>query len=196
MQDRHTRREAMKRALRASAYVVPAVLLSVASVREIAAVSPAPPVSVTGTVQFVPSGAGYVAQGTGFPASSPFLLVVNDADGAVVFEDVVHTNAAGAFSGSPSPTAAARSAVTSTVPLGPCAAPGAVNGGVIFVALADTADCIAATGKPTRQPPPTPTNQPTPVPTPVPPRPTPPPLGTVLAQTATALTATANAKPP
>jgi hypothetical protein len=186
----------MKRALRASAYVVPAVLLSVASVREIAAVSPAPPVSVTGTVQFVPSGAGYVAQGTGFPASSPFLLVVNDADGAVVFEDVVHTNAAGAFSGSPSPTAAARSAVTSTVPLGPCAAPGAVNGGVIFVALADTADCIAATGKPTRQPPPTPTNQPTPVPTPVPPRPTPPPLGTVLAQTATALTATANAKPP
>jgi hypothetical protein len=197
MSDSLPRRLAIKRALRASAYVVPAVLLSTAAVREMAAVTPAPPGVATGTVNFVASGQGYDVVGTGFPANAPFLVVVADAGGAVVAEAAVHTDSAGTFgtanaatqtaaTGATRPAGVGSRSFAASAPLGACPAPAEINGGVAFVALADTTRCIPATL--------------TPVPTltPTPGRGGPPPGIPTATQTAiaAALTATARARQP
>ncbi|MDQ2783641.1 MAG: hypothetical protein M3Y58_01415, partial [Chloroflexota bacterium] len=52
----------------------------------------------SGTVRFVPSGAGYSGQGVGFPPNLPFLLLLSDTDGTLRAMQVILTDNVGSFS--------------------------------------------------------------------------------------------------
>lgn len=149
-----SRRGMMKGALKASAYSAP-VILAAATAHGVGAVSP-PRVPGSGTVTFSRSG---IVQGTGFTSDTPFLLILfNPPESGFHLLQPVMTDANGGFTldtGSQSNAG--------TIP-----APGTVNGGNIFVHLADTFGGTPPTMTPT------PTSAPTrtPFPPTIPPTPT------------------------
>lgn len=137
-----TRRVMMKGALKAGAYSAPAIL-SVTTAQGVAAASVPP----RGVVTYLSSG---ITQGSGFSPNTPYLLVLfHPFETAWRQLSPILTDASGNFTLNGSPDR-----------VGHVPAPATVNGGNIFVLLADTfggtipagAAAPASTAAPTRNP--------------------------------------------
>jgi hypothetical protein len=163
-----SRRTIMRGALKAGAYSAP-LIVSTAFAREVYAVSPAP--LSTGSIIFAPSGSGYLGQGNGASPNAPFLFLLSDSSGDVLANKVVETDSAGRFTVTISPSGHS---------VGNAIALSIINGGNIFVDIADTFIKVPV-------PTPSPTVTVVPGTRSVPPTlPGPPTAGTAIALTATA----------
>jgi hypothetical protein len=120
-----SRRSLIKAGLIGTGYTVPAIVSAIAVTREVTAVSSAPG---QGMVTFTLLSGSYRAEGAGFPAGLPFLLVIVNTDQSIT-TSYVATDATGNFVARPD---------TASFPLGSTPAPGIVNGGNIFVQVANT----------------------------------------------------------
>jgi hypothetical protein len=163
-----SRRAVMRGALKTGAYSAP-LIVSATFAREVYAVSPAP--LSTGSITFAPSGSGYIGQGNGASPDTPFLFLLSDSSGNVLANKVVATNGEGQFTVTISPSGHL---------IGNAIAPSIINGGNIFVDIADTLIKVPV-------PTPSPTVTVVPGTRSVPPTlPGPPTAGTAIALTATA----------